>query len=152
MKNKELKGFIYSNVYQNSSTGYVLTPSELAFEMVSTLPQSVFKSQTTTFLDPICKSGTFLFEIVEKLYSEGHSISNIESRIYTIDSNSHSLNVAQSFIKKILNKESGVFKVDYKNDFIEKCFNRLINKATKGKYKTLDAFFNIILLDKKENY
>ena len=114
MKNKELKVFIYNNVYQNSSTGYVLTPSELAFEMVSTLPQSVFQSDKTTFLDPICKSGTFLFEIVEKLYSEGHSISNIQSRIYTIDSNSHSLNVAQSFIRKILNKESGTFKFDYK--------------------------------------
>jgi hypothetical protein len=152
MKNKELKEFIYKNVYQNASNGYVLTPSELAFEMISTLPHSVFKSDQTTFLDPICKSGTFLFEIVEKLYSEGHSISNIQSRIYTIDSNSHSLNVAQSFIRKILNKESGVFKVDYKYDFVEKCFNRLVIKATKGKYKTLDEFFNIILLDKKDNY
>lgn len=152
MKNGELKEFIYKNVYQNASNGYVLTPSELAFEMISTLPNSVFESDKTTFLDPICKSGAFLFEIVEKLYSEGHSISNIQSRIYTVDSNSHSLNVAQSFIRKILNKESGVFKVDYKYDFVEKCFNRLVIKSTKGKYKTLDEFFNIILLDKKENY
>ena len=81
MKNKEIKDTIYRNVYQNTSEGYVLTPSELAFEMVSTLPESVFKSDSTTFLDPICKSGTFLFEIVEKLYNEGHSISNIQSRI-----------------------------------------------------------------------
>lgn len=152
MKNKELKDFIYNNVYQNASNGYVLTSSELASEMVSTLPESVFKSTTTTFLDPICKSGTFLFEIVEKLYSEGHSISNIESRIYTIDSNFHSLNVANSFINKIMNKESGVFKVDYKSDFVEKSLNRLVNKATKGKFKTLEDFFNIILLDKKDKY
>ena len=152
MKNKELKEFIYKNVYQNSSNGYVLTPSELAFEMVSTLPQSVFKSENTTFLDPICKSGTFLFEIVEKLYSEGHSISNIQSRIYTVDSNSHSLNVAQSFIRKILNKESGTFKFDYKCDFVEKFYNRLISSISKGKYTTLEQFLSIIILDKKEKH
>ena len=68
MKNKELKDFVYNNVYQNTTNGYVLTPSELAFEMISKLPESVFESGSTTFLDPICKSGTFLFEIVEKLY------------------------------------------------------------------------------------
>ena len=152
MKNKELKDFVYRNVYQNASNGYVLTPSELAFEMVSTLPQSVFKSDNTTFLDPICKSGTFLFEIVELLYNEGHSIKNIQSRIYTIDSNSHSLNVAQSFIRKILNKESGKFKVDYKYEFIEKYYNRLISFISNGKYTTFEDFMNIIILDKNNKY
>ena len=148
MKNKELKDFIYRNVYQNTSTGYVLTPSELAFEMVQTLPKTIFKSDSTTFLDPICKSGTFLFEIVEELYSEGHSIKNIESRVYTIDSNSHSLNVANSYIKKILNKLSGSFKIDYKGDFSEKYYNRLILSISKGKNKTFDDFLSIIMIDK----
>jgi len=152
MKHKELKEFVYNNVYQNASSGYVLTPSPLAFEMVSTLPKSVFESETTTFLEPICKSGTFLFEIVENLYDEGHSIKNIESRVYTIDSNSHSLNVAQSYIRKILNKESGGFKPDYKYDFVEKYYNYLIYKVSGGKYKTLDHFLSIIILDKKYKY
>jgi hypothetical protein len=152
MKNSEIKKVVYNNVYQNTSNGYVLTPSELAFEMVSTLPDSVFKSDSTTFLDPICKSGTFLFEIVERLYEEGHSISNIQNRIYTIDSNSHSLNVANSYIKKILNRESGYFKIDFKSEFVEKYFNRLVNVVTSGKYSTFEDFMNIILLDKKENY
>ena len=151
MKNKELKDFVYNNVYQNSTNGYVLTPSELAFEMISKLPESVFESGSTTFLDPICKSGTFLFEIVEKLYDKGHSIKNIESRIYTIDSNFHSLNVAQSTVRKILNKCSGSFKVDYKNDWIEKFYNRSISVVSKGKYTTFDDFLNIILLDKNKN-
>jgi hypothetical protein len=151
MKNKELKDFVYNNVYQNTTNGYVLTPSELAFEMISKLPESVFESGSTTFLDPICKSGTFLFEIVEKLYDKGHSIKNIESRIYTIDSNFHSLNVAQSTVRKILNKCSGSFKVDYKNDWIEKFYNRSISVVSKGKYTTFDDFMNIILLDKNKN-
>jgi hypothetical protein len=148
MRNKELKDFIYKNVYQNTSTGYVLTPSELAYEMISTLPESVFKSETTTFLDPICKSGTFLFEIVEKLYDEGHSIGNIQSRLFTIDDNSHSLNVANGYIKKILNKLSGTFKVDYKSEFIERYYNRLIINISKGKYTTFDDFLSIIMVDK----
>jgi type I restriction-modification system DNA methylase subunit len=151
MKNKELKDFVYNNVYQNATNGYVLTPSELAFEMISKLPESVFDSGSTTFLDPICKSGTFLFEIVEKLYSKGHSIKKIESRIYTIDSNFHSLNVAQSTVRKILNKCSGSFKVDYKNDWIEKFYNRSISVVSKGKYTTFDDFLNIIILDKNKN-
>jgi hypothetical protein len=148
MKNKELKEFIHNNVYQNTSTGYVLTPSELAVEMIQTLPKSVFKSDSSTFLDPICKSGTFLFEIVEELYEEGHPIKNIESRVFTIDSNSHSLNVANSSIKKILNKLSGSFKIDYKYEFIERYYNRLIFSISNGKYTTFDEFLSIIMVDK----
>lgn len=152
MKNKEIKDFIHKNVYQNTSSGYVLTPSELAYDMVSTLSSDVFKSETTTFFDPICKSGTLLFEAVEKLYDEGHSIANIQSRLFTIDSNSHSLNVAESFIKKILNKESGAFKVDYKHEFIEKYYNRLIFSISNGKHTTFDDFLSIIMLDKSNKY
>ena len=151
MKNKELKEFIYNNVYQNASTGYVLTPSELAYEMISTLPEDVFISETTTFLDPICKCGTFLFEIVEKLYEQGHTISNIQNRIYTIDSNSHSYNVAGSNIKKILNKESGAFRFDYKHEFVEKFYNRLITSISGKKHTSLQEFLDIILLDKKDH-
>jgi hypothetical protein len=150
MKNKELKEFVYNNVYQNTTNGYVLTPSELAFEMVSKLPESAFESESTTFLDPICKSGTFLFEIVERLYDKGHSVKNIESRIYTIDSNFHSLNVAKSTIRQILNKCSGSFKIDYTNDWIERFYNRSISHISQGKYTTFDDFMNIIILDKNK--
>jgi len=152
MKNREIKETIYKNVYQNPSDGYVLTPSELAFEMISTLPNEVFKSHSTTFLDPICKSGTFLFEIAEKLYNEGHSIGNIEKRIYTIDSNSHSLNIANSYIKRILNKESGSFRVDFKSDFSESFFNYAVGVVSGGRFKTFSEFINTILIDKKYNY
>lgn len=148
MKNKDIKDFIHRNVYQNASTGYVLSPSELAFEMIDKLPDHVFKSETDTFLDPICKSGTFLFEIVEKLYNEGHSIKNIEGRVYAVDGNSHSLNVANGYIKKILNRLSGSFKIDYKAEFVERYFNRLMPIVSKGKSQTFDDFSSIILLDK----
>jgi hypothetical protein len=147
MKHSSLKEKIFKSIYQNAGLGYVLTPSELAYEMVSKLPDEVFVSEHTNFLDPICKSGTFLFEIVEKLYDKGHSIQNIQNRIYTIDSNSHSLNASQSYIIEILNRESGVFKVDYKGT--ERYFNYLIKKLSGDKYSTFDQFLSIILLDKK---
>jgi site-specific DNA-methyltransferase (adenine-specific) len=152
MRNKEIKDNVYGNVYQNTSNGYVLTPSELASEMVDTLPQEVFDSETTTFLDPICKSGTFLFEIVERLRDRGHSVSNIQSRIFTVDGNSHSLNVTNSYINKILTKESKSFKPEFKSEFEEKFFNRLIFKVSSGKFKTLEEFLDIIILDKKDIY
>lgn len=152
MKNKELKDLIYNNIYQNASEGYVLTPSELAFEMVSTLPNDVFVSSDTTFLDPICKSGTFLFEIAERLYNQGHSIGNIEKRIYTIDNNSHSLNVANSYIKKILNKESGSFSMDFKSDFTESFFNSTCDIVSGGRFKTFNEFINRILIEKNKSY
>lgn len=152
MRYGEYKQHINENVYQNASTGYVLTPSELANEMVSKLPDSVFESETTTFLDPICKSGTFLFEIIERLYDKGHSVSNIQSRIFTVDSNSHSLNIAKSVIRRILNKESDSFTFNTKIDFVEKYYNRLITLISKGKFKTFSDFLNIILLDKNDKH
>lgn len=152
MKNKEIKQDIYENVYQNPSEGYVLTPPELGFEMVSTLPDDVFVSSDTTFLDPICKSGTFLFEIAEKLYNQGHSIGNIQKRIYTVDNNSHSLNIANRYIKKILNKESGSFQVDFKSDFTESFFNYACNVVSAGRFKTFSEFINTILVDKNKSF
>ena len=152
MRNKELKEVIYNNIYQNASEGYVLTPSELACEMLSTLPNEVFSSDKTTFLDPICKSGTFLFEIAERLYNEGHSINNIQKRIYTIDGNSHSLNVANAYIKRILNREGGYFQIDFKSDFSETFFNILCNVVSDGKFKTFIEFIDTILIDKNKSY
>lgn len=152
MKNKELKDHVYGNVYQNSTDGYVLTPSALAFEMISTLPDSVFESDKNTFLDPICKSGTFLFEIVEKLYDKGHSIDNIQKRIYTIDSNFHSLNVAKSTIGKILNSYTKIKPNHNKYEWVERYYNQLIALVSNGKYTTFDDFLNIIMIDKNELY
>jgi site-specific DNA-methyltransferase (adenine-specific) len=57
------------------------------------------------------------------------------------------LNVAQSTIRKILNCG---FKIDYKNDWIEKFYNRLISTISGGKYTTLDSFLNIIIVDKND--
>jgi methylase of polypeptide subunit release factors len=71
--------------YQNSGKGIVRTPEELSQEMISKIPEYIFESDTTTFLDPACGRGTFLIQITKKLKSYGHSWENITSRIFGID-------------------------------------------------------------------
>lgn len=51
----------------NLSADEVFTPPKLAAAMLDLLPQDLFKSPETTFLDPVCKSGVFLREIARRL-------------------------------------------------------------------------------------
>lgn len=51
----------------NLSNDEVFTPPHLANQMLDLLPQELFTSTETTFLDPFCKSGVFLREIVKRL-------------------------------------------------------------------------------------
>lgn len=51
----------------NLSNDEVFTPPEVANAMLDMLPQELFESPETTFLDPSCKSGVFLREIAKRL-------------------------------------------------------------------------------------
>ncbi len=51
----------------NLSNDEVFTPPKLANEILDTLPQNLFSSPDTKFLDPACKSGVFLREIAKRL-------------------------------------------------------------------------------------
>ena len=55
------------NCIANLSNDEVFTPPELANKMLDLLPQELFRSSKTTFLDPFTKSGAFLREIVKRL-------------------------------------------------------------------------------------
>ena len=55
------------NCIANLSNDEVFTPPSLANQVLDTLPQELFCSPDTTFLDPFCKSGVFLREIVKRL-------------------------------------------------------------------------------------
>ena len=55
------------NCLANLSNDEVFTPPELANKMLDLLPQELFQSPNTTFLDPFTKSGVFLREIVKRL-------------------------------------------------------------------------------------
>ena len=51
----------------NLSNDEVFTPPNIVNEMLDSLPQNLFKSPETKFLDPVCKSGVFLREIAKRL-------------------------------------------------------------------------------------
>ena len=57
----------------------ILTPSKIAKEMVDSLPDEVWNSRTT-FLDPTCKSGIFLYEIYKKLMESEEVIKEYPDR------------------------------------------------------------------------
>lgn len=51
----------------NLSSDEIFTPPEVANDMLDLLPQELFESPDTKFLDPACKSGVFLREIAKRL-------------------------------------------------------------------------------------
>lgn len=51
----------------NLSNDEVFTPPKLVNEILDMLPQKLFESKDTTFLDPVTKSGVFLREIAKRL-------------------------------------------------------------------------------------
>ena len=55
------------NCIANLSNDEVFTPPELANRVLDLLPQDLFNSPDTKFLDPFSKSGVFLREIVKRL-------------------------------------------------------------------------------------
>lgn len=66
---------LFSNVYNpdvlsclaNLSNDEVFTPPEVVNKMLDMLPEELFGSPDTTFLEPSCKSGVFLREIATRL-------------------------------------------------------------------------------------
>lgn len=51
----------------NLSNDEVFTPPVIANRMLDMLPADIWKNKKATFLDPVCKSGVFLREIVRRL-------------------------------------------------------------------------------------
>ena len=51
----------------NLSSDEVFTPPQLANRMLDVLPADLWSNRKATFLDPGCKSGVFLREIVKRL-------------------------------------------------------------------------------------
>lgn len=56
--------------------------TELVNVKLDQLPESVWKSKTTTFFDPAIGGGQFVAEIERRLRAHGHSNKNIASRVY----------------------------------------------------------------------
>ena len=70
------------NCLANLSSDEVFTSPELASRMLDLLPQELFRSSKTRFLDPCSKSGVFLREITKRLLvGLEEQIPNLQQRI-----------------------------------------------------------------------
>ena len=56
------------NCLANLSSDEVFTSPKIVNQMLDMLPQELFSSPETTFLDPCTKSGVFLREIAKRLW------------------------------------------------------------------------------------
>ncbi|MBR5393312.1 MAG: Eco57I restriction-modification methylase domain-containing protein [Prevotella sp.] len=69
----------------NLSNDEVFTPPQLANQMLDMLPQELFRSKETRFLDPCTKSGVFLREIAKRLINGlEDQLPDLQERIYHI--------------------------------------------------------------------
>lgn len=68
--------------------------SGLVAEMLDQLPDEVWTSDTTTFLDPCMGGGQFVAEIERRLRIHGHSDENIASRVHGFENNLMRVNYA----------------------------------------------------------
>jgi site-specific DNA-methyltransferase (adenine-specific) len=70
------------NCLANLSNDEVFTPPDIVNKILDMLPQELFSSKNTTFIDPACKSGVFLREIAKRLLTGlEEEIPNLKKRI-----------------------------------------------------------------------
>ena len=100
------------SVDDRPGSGEVTTPLELINEMLDKLPPDTWTDETKTFLDPCFGNGTFLVEIIKRLRSHGHSMENIQERIYGYELSLRLFNKVQ----KLLSHYN--FSILYNNNFL----------------------------------
>jgi hypothetical protein len=61
--------------------------TDLVNQMLDQLPNEVWSSSVTTFLDPAMGGGQFVREVEQRLRNFGHSDANIAGRVYGVESN-----------------------------------------------------------------
>lgn len=67
---------------------------KLVSEILDNLPESIWKSKTTTFLDPAFGGGQFVKEIESRLLKAGHSAENISKRVFGFEEFEHRITYA----------------------------------------------------------
>lgn len=147
---------VFKTSYQNATIGHVLTPPKLALEMIETLPSELTKSGIK-LLDPACKNGSFLFQWTIKLLDKDLTIKEIENCLYTCDSLSASLRIAESGIKHIFrfpyqNSLVKINQIFYKYPEVEREYDKTIKTISKNKYISIRSFINDLLLNKKDHW
>jgi hypothetical protein len=99
--------------------GEVTTPTALVNKMIDSLPDNVLESDSSTFYDPCFGNGTFIVELIKRLRKHGHTIENIQSRIYGCE-------ISKRLYNKVWKKLSKYnFNNLYHGDALEYNFNNM---------------------------
>lgn len=123
--NKEIHNPDVLNCLANLSSDEVFTSPKIVNEMLDMLPQDLFTSKNTKFLEPCCKSGVFLREIAKRLLvGLEKEIPNLQERINHIFTN-QLYGIAITKLTSFLTRRS-----------------LYCSKTANGKYSINDAFNN----------
>lgn len=99
------------------SSDEVFTPPKLVNEILDTLPQELFASPNTKFLDPCCKSGVFLREIAKRLIDGlENEIPDLEKRTEHIFKN-QLFGIAITELTSLLSRRSVYCSKDANGEF-----------------------------------
>tara|TARA_R110000737_G_scaffold343711_1_gene369961 strand:- start:79 stop:1146 length:1068 start_codon:yes stop_codon:yes gene_type:complete len=90
---------------------------ELATKIISKLPNELFESDSTTFLDPEIGGGQFVRAVEERLRQHGHSDSNISRRVFGLTENRIRLNYIKNTYESV-----GTYSV---GDFLTTEYNEM---------------------------
>jgi hypothetical protein len=88
--------------------------TSLVKEILNRLPKRVWKSSTTTFLDPSVGSGQFVVEIEKRLRAHGHTDKNISKRVAGHERSQFLVNLATH-----MNKLVGQYTVKSYEEYLE---------------------------------
>ena len=78
---------------------------DLVTEILDQLPQSIWTSDSTTFIDPALGGGQFVRAIEQRLRSYGHNDDNIKRRVFGCESSKLNVKYAVNKYKLIGNYE-----------------------------------------------
>lgn len=87
---------------------------ELVESILDHLPNSLFESESTTFLDPAMGGGQFVHAIEKRLKDCGHSDENIKDRVFGYENNMLSVGYAVNRLELV-----GTYDVVEYKDFLE---------------------------------
>ncbi len=133
-KSKLEKRFIF-----NKSVGKLETSIDLVREMIYLLPEDLFVSNDTTFLDPCAGTGTFILVILERLLKY-KSYDIAIKQVYMSEINPSLVN---GYLSNMIFLPKSKIKLEINSDWINEYFNLLIDFIS-GKTKTFNDLSYII--------
>jgi ubiquinone/menaquinone biosynthesis C-methylase UbiE len=129
----------------NPALGKLNTPYDLVHEMIKCIPEKLFISNDTKFLDPCAGTGTYIIEILRKLLKY-KPFDVALKQVYMCEI---SRPISNAFLSNILPKSKIGSLTE--STSINQYFNLIINEISDGKTKTFNDLNYIIYSDSIKN-